>query len=261
MTKDIESQDFVKIIYFDETAASDYVTIKNGGKIEWTKNSSQKKNRSAEGTTSASVGAGFRFLNIAKAAFSGEIKASADINSSKVIENIFSNALLTDYITLATQDENIQKYSGKSVFVPENSLTQYKLMSSVVDLISPEQFKEYGFNIDKLNSVILDKHGYYQMLLGHPNKIESILRFNISSFKNNYNLSDIPKMNLNYFAVKVGRCSKEDLTFESEFDVTIKKTRLTGEDIVNGKSVEEKGDFLDIYDVILAGVIAPKETK
>lgn len=258
MTKKTKNEDFVKIIYFDETAASDYVTIKNGGKIEWTKNNSSQSNSSARAETSASVGAGFRFLNFAKAAFSGEINASADANSSKVIENIFSNALLTDYITLATRDKNIKKYIGKSVFVPENSLTQYRLMSSVVDLISPEQFKETGINIDKLNDVILDKHGYYQMLLGDFNHPESILRFNISSFKNNYNLSDIPKMNLNYFGIKVGQCSKEDLTFENEFDITSKKETLTGEDIVKGKELKDKANNLDIYDVVLAGVTAQK---
>ena len=250
------TDNFIKVIYFDEVSASDYVTIKNGGDMDWTTKENEVKRKSASGEASGSVSAGFRFLNFAKAAFSGEIKASTDVNSSRVIENIFSNALLTDYISLASNDPHIQKYSGKSVFIPENSLSQYKMVSSFIDLISAEQFKELGVNIDKLNDVILGKQGYFPLLLGDYKKTDAVLRFNISAFKNNYNLSDLTKMDLQYFGIKVGKCTKEDLTFNKMFTFSNEEQPLSPKDIIDGSSSEntKEKDFMDVYDVVLAGV-------
>ena len=31
-----DADNFIKVIYFDEVSASDYVTIKNGGDMDWT---------------------------------------------------------------------------------------------------------------------------------------------------------------------------------------------------------------------------------
>lgn len=266
--KNIDKKDtdnFIKIIYFDEVSASDYVTIKNGGDMDWTTKENEAKSKSTSGEASASASAGFRFLNFAKAAFSGEIKASTDVNSSRVIENIFSNALLTDYISLASNDNHIKKYSGESVFIPENSLSQYKMVSSFMDLISAEQFRELGVNIDKLNDVILGKQGYFPLLLGDYKKPDAVLRFNISAFKNNYNLSDLTKMDLQYFGIKVGQCTKEDLTFDKMFNFSNEEQPLSAQDIIDGSTskdikdgsspedIKEK-DLMDVYDVVLAGV-------
>ena len=64
--KNIDKKDtdnFIKIIYFDEVSASDYVTIKNGGDMDWTTKKNEAKSKSASGEASASASAGFRFLN------------------------------------------------------------------------------------------------------------------------------------------------------------------------------------------------------
>lgn len=252
-SKNSEINNLIKIIYFDEVAASDYVTIQNGGKINWTKTQEKTNKKSASAKVDGSVGAGFQFLNFAKAAFSGEIHAGIDNSSSKLVENIFTNALLTDYISLATTDEHIKEFKGKSVYVLENSLSQYKMVSSIMDLISAEQFRDMGINIDKLNDVILGEKGYYQMLLGDINEPEAVLRFNISAFKNNYGLSELSKMDLHYFAVKVGTCTQEDLKIENEFNFTRESSKITAEEIVEGE-VQDIEKLLQVYDVVLAGV-------
>lgn len=190
-----------------------------------------------------------------KAAFSGEIKASMDTNSSKAFENVIINALLTDYFELADQDKSIEKIREKSVFIAKNSITQYKMMSSVMDLISPEQFRdELGINIDKFNDVVLANRGYYQMLLDDYKNPEAVLRFNTSAFKNNYNFPDLLKMNLCYFCVKVGQCFKEDLDIKNEFEFSKKEVLASPEEILNEQSNDSNDGLLDVYDVVLAGI-------
>ena len=36
MAKNTNNPKMVKVVYFDETAATDYITIQNGGQIDWT---------------------------------------------------------------------------------------------------------------------------------------------------------------------------------------------------------------------------------
>ena len=36
MAKNKKSPKMMKVVYFDETAATDYITIQNGGQIDWT---------------------------------------------------------------------------------------------------------------------------------------------------------------------------------------------------------------------------------
>lgn len=35
MKKNEKSSKMMKVVYFDETAATDYITIQNGGQIDW----------------------------------------------------------------------------------------------------------------------------------------------------------------------------------------------------------------------------------
>lgn len=48
MSKGKENKTFVKIIYFDDVAASDYITIKNGGQIDWTEKENNGTNSGIE---------------------------------------------------------------------------------------------------------------------------------------------------------------------------------------------------------------------
>ena len=36
MANNTKSSKMMKVVYFDETAATDYITIQNGGQIDWT---------------------------------------------------------------------------------------------------------------------------------------------------------------------------------------------------------------------------------
>ncbi|AJD91989.1 hypothetical protein JMA_26720 [Jeotgalibacillus malaysiensis] len=84
---------------------------------------------------------------------------------------------------------------------------------------------------------------------------KSVLRFNISAFKNNYSLADLAKMNLSYFGVQVGTCSEEQLSMEKEFEMeeSIKKPKAS--EIVMGDNAAPVRNVLNVYDIVLAGVM------
>lgn len=77
-----------------------------------------------------------------------------------------------------------------------------------------------------------------------------IFRFNIVSFRNNYSIADLSKMDLNYYAVKVGKSEEEMLDISKEFSFEQKSISFAF-DIMEGQS---NGNALDVFDVILAGV-------
>ena len=78
-----------------------------------------------------------------------------------------------------------------------------------------------------------------------------LLRFNANAFRNNYNISDLTKMDLAYYAIKVGTCDISRLDMSKEFDFSKKKP--TSYDVI-GEDIETQTNDLDVYDVILAGV-------
>ena len=86
-----------------------------------------------------------------------------------------------------------------------------------------------------------------------------ILRFNINSFRNNYTISDLLKMDLSIYAIKVGRTSLENLNVNKELGMNIS---MIPKDNPSYESNAETGEatisspVLDVFDVLLAGVEA-----
>lgn len=124
----------------------------------------------------------------------------------------------------------------------------YKMFSSYLTIVPKEQMP---IDMEKLNQAILGERGYYEMIVDDENK-KSILRFNINAFRNNYYISDLVKMNLDYHAIEVGTVSIGSLTMESEFGER-QDNEINGFDIVENRIPTNSND-LKVYDVILAGV-------
>lgn len=93
------------------------------------------------------------------------------------------------------------------------------------------------------------------MLLNSEDEPSCVLRFNISAFKNNYNLPDLNKMKLTYYGVKVGSCFKSNLSIDKEFVIKKPHKDITAEMIMDIENDNVKEMELDVYDIVLAGVI------
>lgn len=253
MTKNSKNSKFLKIIYFDEVAANDFVTIKNGGKIDWSTNENKERLAKLVAEIDAQAKTGFNFFSTFKATISGSVNTGYDSKMAKIMESTISNTLLTDYLSLAVKDKNIHNFKSEEVYAPEESITIYKMYSSYLNVVPKE---EIPIDLTELNKAILGDRGYYQMLLGSEPVPKTVLRFNINAFKNSYTLADLSKMNLTYYGIKVGTCTMNQLSMENEFKFEKKKSEIDVTEIVTGEKNEDKNDLLDVYDVVLGGVIS-----
>ena len=195
--------------------------------------------------------------NYIKATFQGKVDASASAELTSAFDKTIKNTLLTDYIQAASKDEHVKKFENSGVYAPQNSVTLYKMYSSYLSVIPKEQLP---FDIEKLNEAVLSERGYYAMLLKKESTPASVLRFNINAFKNDYSLADLSKMNLTYYGVQVGTCKQRELGIDKEFEFQPVEEKTTAEEIVEGeKSADEREKELDVYDIVLAGVVREED--
>ena len=251
--KDKDSKvEFLKVVYFDEDAAQDYIDITNGGRLDWTTEENKEKIAKIIAEIDAKAQGGFNLFNVIKAALSGEIKADAQGSLSNIVGSTLKNTLLTDYISAASGDSDVKKFGVGGVYAPANSIALYRMYSSYLNIVPKDQLP---IDMEKLNDALLGERGYYGMLLKTEDTPSSVLRFNINAFKNNYNLADLSKMELVYYGIKVGACKETELTIDKEFDFQKKKTEVTAESILDGDA-QSHNEELYVYDIVLAGVEA-----
>ena len=108
-----------------------------------------------------------------------------------------------------------------------------------------------SLNLSLMDEALDSGRGYYELMVDY-NGETAVLRFNINAFRNNYYISDLVKMNLDYHAIEVGTVSIGSLTMESEFGER-QDNEINGFDIVENRIPTNSND-LKVYDVILAGV-------
>lgn len=253
MKKNEKSSKMMKVVYFDETAATDYITIQNGGQIDWS--TTENKERLAKIIAEIDVQAkgGFNLFSFIKSSLSGNANVNLDTNTSKLIKSTVTNTLLTDYISMASKDKNIRQFHNDGVYAPKNSISMYRMYSSYLNIVPKEQIP---IGLEGLNNALLGERGYYQMLLNSEKEPSCVLRFNINAFKNDYSLADLSKMNLSYFGVKVGQCTKEQLSLEKEFEINTSTNTPDVKKIVTGDTSKSFIQYLDVYDIVLAGVMS-----
>ena len=94
-----EKPEFLKIVYFDEDAAQDYVDVTNGGRLDWTTEENKQKVAKIVAEIEAQAKSGFNILNYIKATFQGKVDASAAADLTSAFDKTIKNTLLTDLYT------------------------------------------------------------------------------------------------------------------------------------------------------------------
>lgn len=257
-----------KIIYFDEGSVTDYIQIIEGGKLIKTTellNSDTGKGEVGVGAE-ASVGIGevFKSLIGFGAKVQTESKLESSFKSDSLVKTILQNTILTDFLDIVGEEKSrIKVFENIKIRVIKDSL-------SYIIMISPymKMFKGEGLNLNadldlSIDTVKMDESiklakGYFEFE-GICNKTAVILRFNIDSFKNNYKISDLLKMNLVIYSIPVGKIDRKNISIVSEINASISDDSSSTYD--NPKySVEIKegekmmDELLTVYDVLLAGV-------
>ncbi len=247
MEKKARDKKMLKVVYFDEQSASDYIDIANGGHLDWSTEKDKEKLAKIIAEIDAEIGGGFNFLSWIKASISGKIGSSYDQETKTMIGTKITNTLLTDYLTIADEDINIKKFIDV-VYAPENSISMYKMYSPYTIIVPKD---ESPIDLEKLNEALENARGYYEMLLSSEKVPKTILRLNSKAFRNNYNLSDLTKMKLVYYGIYVGVCDISKLDMSKEFDFS--KAHPTAEEVLDGKS-RLRDAQLKVYDIMLAGI-------
>jgi len=272
----VNKKNFLKIIYFDEAFVADFMQIVAGGKLKKTEEfiSEYDSNFNASAKGSAGVGAKktglpkvLEFLSGVSFDVKGTGTAEASKKRDRIAKNILENTLLSDFISMIEADERRSKnkkcdgikiFSDTSVRPEKNSFTYMMLIAPYLDMVNGEiplsgsDGQTFNIDLKKIEQAMEKGRGYYEFVCD-TGENESILRFNYNAFRNNYTMSDLPKMRLTYYAIEVGEIDKAELDVQREFEFGIQKNMQR----IDYSGIQEKSPVrkIPVYDVVLAGVV------
>ena len=243
----------IKIVYFDEGSATDFIYVLEGGK------NTDKKEHIVSKATEIAVGAEAEakksagILSIISAKVGVAANADFSREGSTIITKAIENTILTDYLDYAAKAGKpyVRIFSDCKPY-PE-SFAYFKMLTPYLKMTNGQIEVSDGLS---LNLALMDEaldsgRGYYELMADCAGEAV-VLRFNIKAFRNNYFISDLVKMNLDYHAVEVGTVSIDSLTMQSEFGDKREK-EISGFDLI-GRDSSISSDEIKVYDVILAGV-------
>lgn len=252
----------VKLVYFDEGSATDYIQIIEGGElstVETLMNEDVESGKaSAEAKGGISLGA-LRALIGLDASVKTEGLLDASFNSGTIAKSIISNTVLTDFLkAIKEADAPIERFEGVQIEQIPGSISSFSLLTPYLSMLKPGQAVEAGdfdISLDKLDATLSKAKGYLEFRGRQEGKGDVVLRFNRMALKNNYRPSDLLKMNLTLYAVYVGECRIDDLVADKELGAegfTVMDNPDYSDEQVSPISVELSK--LAMYDVLLAGV-------
>jgi hypothetical protein len=240
----------IKIVYFDEESASDYLDISVGGKSVSTSEEVRERSRETQAKVEAKVAAKLSWLPFV--GFSGETGGWVDVSRAgrSILSKTLSNTILTDYLAQVEHDDRIVRLNGLRVTAPQDSMAFMKMYTPYMIIAKTE---ESGVDLARLDEALEGAKGYYEMLGEGAGGLKCVLRFNIKAFRNNYGLTDLGRMRLVFHGVLVGETAEDRLGMDSEMSGDISEEQVTAANVLDG-AAQAPGPVLDVYDVLLAGV-------
>lgn len=259
-----------KVIYFDEGSATDYIQLFNGGDLKSATELFDENNLDENAETSVRAGFGSRIVRIlAGLDIHAEAKGSlaASFNSGTIVKNIISNTVLTDFLNAVEADssEAIKSFTNYSIEQILGSISSFALLTPYLSMLRGGQgvpAGDFDISIDKLDSTLSKAKGYFEFMgIGRNEDSDEqsnvIFRFNNNAFKNNYRPTDLLKMDLMMYAVRVGSCLLDDLAVDSELRLEgfSAKDNPEYEELDMSATEPDHSSPLEMYDVLLAGVM------
>lgn len=243
----------IKVVYFDEQSASDYLDITAGGKEVTTSEDVRKRMADTDAEVRAKLVAKLSWLPFLGASAEAGAGVSVAQSNQGILSKTLSNTILTDYLEQMTSDERIRKLEGIRVSAPAGSMAHTKMFTPYLMILNT---KEQGVDLALLDEALATAKGYYEMLGQNAEGAERcVLRFNIRAFRNNYGLTDLARMQLVFHGVLVGASDEGSLTMAAEMSQQDPApSKLTADDLINGTAAGTASARLDVYDVIFAGV-------
>lgn len=263
---------FLKMVYFDEGSALDYLEAKHGGRYDKVSSDIIQRAKTLAGEVGLEVSNDpklFSFIIDSLIGIKGRVsgRTAYDRKSETNISETVSSTVLSNFIDDVyenVQDSNFGIFNKINLSIIQNSITFLKTISPMLKIIKEESFEQQmPIHLGALDQIFSDAKGYYE-LISEDEKEKTVFRFNINSLRNNYRLNDLTKMDITIIGIKVGECTEEQLEWEAEFNEkkneqkSERKSRVANiieTELQNGEKVPDVIKKLDIYDVILAGVV------
>ncbi|WP_277655894.1 DUF6414 family protein [Seleniivibrio woodruffii] len=253
---DNKKNTLLKILYFDEGSAIDYLSICNGGNFVKEDTKAKKTNTSTAGNIGGNISSGI-FLKALKPFLDIDFETGGKASISKfgesVVKSSITNTVLTDFLDVAERDKDIFKFKDITVHAQKDSVSFFKMYAPLMKMINFDNITDLPIKFSEMDKTFEESKGYYEMLTSVSHKT-LILRFNIQSFKNNYKLIDLTRANLSVYCIRVGKMEVAQLNAKNEFDFENKETIITSSTILDVSL--ENNDSADVYDVMLAGIQA-----
>lgn len=245
-----------KIVYLDEQAVFDFLELhQNGIQSDIIKRVSENMVEvDAEGKV------GMNLFTRFKIGLSG----NASYQRSGVVESQITSTLLSNFKKFATDKKGsskVERLDNVKLFIEKDSPAFYRNITPVLDMISDitkmnsitdddkNNFK--GIEIKNIERTLDRLSGYYEIKGISSESNESVFRFNISGLRNNYTLSDLTKMDVKLYGIKVGEVDSIDLSFNTMIDrLSNQRQSQLGADF----DEEQNNEKIPIYDVLVAGV-------
>ncbi|WP_105209110.1 DUF6414 family protein [Streptococcus suis] len=245
-----------KIVNLDEQAVFDFLELhQNGIQSDIIKRVSENMVEvDAEGRV------GMNFFSRFKIGLSG----NASYQRSGVVESQITSTLLSNFKKFVTNKKGSSKVEcldNVKLFIEKDSPAFYRNITPVLDMISDitkmnsitddDKNNFQGIEIKNIERTLDRLSGYYEIRGISSESKESVFRFNISGLRNNYTLSDLTKMDIKLYGIKVGEVDSIDLSFNTMIDrLSSNRRSQLGTDF----DEEQDNEKIPIYDVLVAGV-------
>ena len=241
----------IKIVYFDDGSATDYLNIYDGGNVVRTSDDVENQNTELATKVSSKLFAKLSWLPFVGGEAEVGASAGLSLNSSSLIKTTLSNTVLTDFLSKVKGDtERIVKFDGFKVSAYKNSIAFLKMFTPYLKITTSDFTSEgFTFDLSRVDEAFESGKGYYE-LISVKDSNRYVFRFNIEAFRNNYGIADLTKMNLTYYGIKVGSVDVNLLDINKEFN-------FEQGSINSAFDIEEaqtNSNELDVYDILLAGV-------
>lgn len=240
----------IKVVYFDEESASDYLDISAGGKSAATSENVKDRTTSLHSEVETRIAAKFSWLPFLGG--SAEVGGGVDISSAgqSILRKTLSNTILTDYLAKADEDPRVVQLRDLQAIAAKDSMAFMKMFTPYMVMLKMD---DLPVDLARMDDVLTGAKGYYELLASGPEGPKRVLRFNINAFRNNYGLTDLGRMHLVFYGILVGQTTEAALSMQAEMSGGMDGRTVTAAELVDGIDPHNE-DMLDVYDVMLAGV-------
>jgi hypothetical protein len=249
---DGRGRSLIKIVYFDEQSASDYLDMSAGGKVASTSEDVRNRTTDLHAQVETKLAAKLSWLPFLGASAETAAGISASSAGQSILSKTLSNTILTDYLGRVRGDGRVRQLEGLRLTAAQGSMAFMKMYTPYMVIAKTE---DLGVDLARLDEALERAKGYYELLGEDAGGGKRVLRFNIKAFRNNYGLTDLLRMRLVFHGVLVGQTGESDLGFEAEMAAEERPAPLSALELLDGPAAAGPGgELLDVFDVILAGV-------